>query len=241
MEWTDEALILSTRPHGETAAIAELFTRARGRCVVLVHGGRSRKLRPVLQAGNHVDATWSARLEDQLGHASVELRRGFAAEFMNDPAALAGLMSLAAICHLLPEREPHPSLFEVAHFVLGYLDDADIWPALMVRFELALLGELGFGLDLTSCAATGATEALEWVSPRSGRAVSHMAGLPYRDRLLALPKFLIGSGGAASKEDIAAGFALTGHFLRARVYAPAGQELPAARARMIELVARRAA
>ena len=235
MEWTDEALVLSARPHGETAAIVQLFTRRHGRCVVLVHGGRSRKLRPVLQPGNHVDASWKARLEESLGHAALELRRGFAAEAMGSPAALAGLMSLAALCHVLPERDPHPSLFEVAHFVLGYLDEPGVWPALMVRFEIALLGELGFGLDLTACAATGATEDLVWVSPRTGRAVSREAGLPYADRLLALPPFLAGKTGATTSADVAAGFALTGHFLATRVYGPAGQELPALRARMIEL------
>src|SRR5262252_5593348 len=195
MEWSDEGVILSVRPHGETGAVLELFTRAHGRHLGLVHGGRSRKLRPILQTGNHVDATWKARLADNLGHFGVELRRGFAAEVMDDAPALAGLTSIAALARLLPERDPHPSLFEITLFVLGYLDDREVWPALLVRWELALLEELGFGLDLTACAATGSPHNLIYVSPRSGRAVSAAAGEPYKQRLLALPKFLLGGAG----------------------------------------------
>ena len=176
MQWSDEGVILSVRPHGETAAVAEIFTRAHGRHLGLVHGGRSRRLRPVLQTGNHVDAVWKARLAEHLGNVSVELRKGYAAQAMDDPLTLAGLSSLCALAHLLPERDPHPSLFEVTLFVLGYLDEPDVWPALMVRWELALLDELGFGLDLAACASTGSEESLVYVSPKSGRAVSADAG-----------------------------------------------------------------
>ena len=157
MQWSDEGVILSVRPHGETAAVAEIFTRAHGRHLGLVHGGRSRKLRPVLQTGNHVDAVWKARLAEHLGHVAVELRKGYAAQAMEDALALAGLSSLCTLARLLPERDPHPSLYEVTLFVLGYLDEPDVWPALMVRWELALLEELGFGLDLAACAATAQT------------------------------------------------------------------------------------
>jgi DNA repair protein RecO (recombination protein O) len=239
MEWTDEGVVLSVRAHGETAAVVELFTRAHGRHLGLVHGGRSRRLRPVLQIGNHVDATWKARLADNLGHFGIELRRGFAAPLMDDAAALAAITSMASLVRLLPERDPHPNLFEITLFVLGFLDEAAVWPALVVRWELALLDELGFGLDLASCAATGTRENLVYVSPKSGRAVSRAAGEPWRDRLLALPAFL-GEQEAAppSADDLAAGFALTGYFLERHLYAPHGAALPDARAAFIAAVTR---
>jgi DNA repair protein RecO (recombination protein O) len=234
MNWSDEGVVLSARPHGETGAVLELFTRQHGRHLGLVHGGRSRKLRPVLQTGNHLDATWKARLADNLGHFTVELRRGFAAQVMEDAAALAALTSMAALARLLPERDPHPNLYEVTLFVLGFLDERAVWPALVVRWELVLLDELGFGLDLASCAATGRTEGLVYVSPKSGRAVSAEAGEPYKDRLLALPAFLRGRGaGAVTAEDVRAGFGLTGHFLQARVLAPRDMAMPDARARLM--------
>ena len=235
MQWNDEGVILSVRPHGETGAVLELFTRQHGRHLGLVHGGRSRKLRPILQIGNHVDATWKARLADNLGHFGVELRKGFAAHVMEDAAALAALTSMAALARLLPERDPHPNLFEITLFVLGYLGDAAVWPALVVRWELALLDELGFGLDLASCAATGTMAGLIYVSPKSGCAVSAEAGEAYKDRLLALPGFLRAGGvaGAVTKEDIAAGFALTGYFLEARVLTPHNLEMPEARGRLV--------
>jgi DNA repair protein RecO (recombination protein O) len=242
MQWSDEGVILSVRPHGETAAVAEIFTRAHGRHLGLVYGGRSRRLRPILQTGNHVDAVWKARLSEQLGHVSVELRKGYAAQAMDDPLALAGLSSLCALARLLPERDPHPNLYEVTLFVLGFLDEPDVWPALMVRWELALLDELGFGLDLATCASTGARENLVYVSPKSGRAVSAEAGAPYKDRLLVLPAFLAkGREGAATYADVAAGLALTGHFLSTRVLNPREETMPQARVRLAELIARRAA
>jgi len=234
MEWSDEGVILSVRPHGETGAVLELFTRAHGRHLGLVHGGRSRKLRPILQTGNHIDATWKARLSDHLGHFAIELRRGFAAVVMDDAAALAELTSLAALSRLLPERDPHPNLYEVTLFVLGFLDERSVWPALLVRWELALLEELGFGLDLASCAATGQTNELVYVSPKSGRAVSAAAGEPYKGRLLSLPAFLRrGPAGDVTLEDVRAGFALTGHFLAARVFRPRDLAMPQPRLRLL--------
>jgi DNA repair protein RecO (recombination protein O) len=245
MEWQDEALVLSVRPHGETAAIVELFSRSHGRHLGLVHGGRSRKLRPVLQIGNHVDATWRARLPDQLGHLSVDLRKGYAAQAMETPAVLAALSSIAMLLRELPERDPHANLYEITMFLLGFLDDPTVWPALMVRWEVALLEELGFGLDLTTCAAGGSSDDLSYVSPKSGRAVSRDAGAPYADRLLALPRFLgPGRSGDVPLDDIAAGFVLTGHFLTSRVYAVQGKLLPEPSRRMRALclgAARRAA
>ena len=234
MQWIDEGIVLSARPHGETAAVVELWTRGHGRHLGLVHGGRSRRLRPVLQAGNHVDATWKARLADQLGAVNVELRRGFAAEALDDAAALAALSSITTLTRLLPERDPHPNLYEITLFVLGFLGDATVWPALMVRWELALLEELGFGLDLTQCAATGANDQLIYVSPKSGKAVSASAGEPYSDRLLALPAFLTKQrSGPVTSQDIRSGLALTGYFLNERVLSQRGLTLPDARARII--------
>lgn len=239
MEWVDEALVLSVRPHGETAALAELLTREHGRYLAMVHGGRSRKNRPVLQIGNHVDVTWKARLVDQLGHAGVSTRRGFAAEAMNDRLSLCALTSLCALARLLAERDPHPSLFEVSLFVLGFLDDVTVWPALYVRWEMALLEELGFGLDLSVCAVSGATEELAYVSPNSGRAVSRDAAAPYVDRLLVLPSFMLsGRRGAVTRDDMLAGLKLTGHFLEHRILVPREMKMPEARAQLPALLAR---
>jgi DNA repair protein RecO (recombination protein O) len=233
MNWTDEAIILSVRPHAETAAVVELLTRDHGRHLGLVHGGRSRKARPVLQIGNHVDAVWKARLEDQLGQMTIEPRRAFASEVMDDADALTALTALTSLARILPERDPHPNLYEITLFVLGFLDDASVWPALLVRWELALLDELGFGLDLSKCAATGTMDDLIYVSPKSGRAVSRLAGEPYKDKMLPLPSFLLGSqAGISGPADIAAGYALTGHFLETRVFAATGARLPDARLRL---------
>jgi DNA repair protein RecO (recombination protein O) len=237
MQWSDEAIVLSVRPNGETAAVLELWTRSHGRHLGLVHGGRSRRLRPILQIGNHVDAVWKARLSEQLGHITVELRRGFAAETMESSAGLAAISSMSSLIRLLPERDPHPNLYEITLFVLGFLNDPTVWPALYVRWELALLEELGFGLDLDSCAATGANDRLIYVSPKSGRAVSASAGEPYRDRLLNLPAFLTPQrAGTPTGAELADGFALTGHFLKTRVMAAREAQMPDARARLIGYV-----
>ena len=234
MHWSDEGVVLSVRAHGEAGAVLELFTRQHGRHLGLVHGGRSRKLRPILQIGNHVDAAWKARLADHLGHFTLELRKSYAAQVMEDAAALAAMTSMAALARLLPERDPHPNLFEVTLFVLGFLGDRAVWPALVVRWELALLDELGYGLDLAACAATGTTADLVYASPKSGRAVSSEAGAPYKGRLLALPAFLrAGTAGEVTADDLRAGFALTGHFLETRVLRPREMELPEARSRLL--------
>lgn len=233
IEWADEGIVLSVRPHGETSAIAELLTRANGRHMGLVRGGRSRRMRPVLQAGNVVDAVWKARIPEHLGNLTLELRDAHAARLMEHRAMLAGVQSMAQLIRLLPERDPHPNLYEVTSFVVGYADDPEIWAALYVRWELALLDDLGFGLDLTSCAATSATDDLIYVSPKSGRAVSRLAGEPYADRLLELPAFLQpGTAREASRDDIRAGLALTGFFLERDVLSPANASLPAMRDRV---------
>jgi DNA repair protein RecO (recombination protein O) len=239
MNWSDEGIVLAVRPHGETAAVLELFTRAHGRHAGLVYGGRSRRLRPLLQPGNHLDASWKARLSDNLGYFGIELRKSYAALAMQNPLALAGLSSLCALAQVLPERDPHPNLYEVTVFLLEYLEEPAVWPALYVRWELALLDELGFGLELDRCAATGSTEDLAYVSPRSGRAVSAAAGAPYRERLLPLPAFLTRArGGPVTAGDIREGFRLTGHFLEMRVFLPRSLSMPEARRRLEALLAR---
>ena len=243
MQWTDEALILSVRPHGETAAVVELLSRTNGRFLALVHGGQSRTRKAMLQPGSHVDATWKARLEAHLGHVTLELRKAYAATALDSPGALAALASMATLVRELPERDPHPSLFEITLFVMSFLDDDASWPALYVRWEVALLAELGFGLDLTRCAATGVTEDLVWVSPRTGRAVSRAAGEPYRDKLLALPAFLrrrrVGDPAVVvTPADVADGLRLTEHFLKCRIFEPRGAELPVHRRRLADILAK---
>jgi len=235
MQWRDDVLILGARPHGETSAIAEVISRAHGRWRGLVRGGRSRRMRPLLQPGNLARATWRARLEDHLGSFVLEPLRLSAGGLMGDPFALAGLGTLAAELHLLAEREPHEALYDGALLVVDNLHDARLWPALLARFELRLLADLGFGLDLEKCAVTGARGGLAWVSPRTGRAVSGEAGVPWRDKLLPLPEFLAGHGAAAPGDaDVLAALELSGHFLRQRVYGPRNLPMPEPRGWIME-------
>ncbi|MFO1104003.1 MAG: DNA repair protein RecO [Methylocystis sp.] len=232
MEWRDDALIIGARRHGETSAILELMTRAHGRHLGLVRGGRSRRLRPILQPGNLVVAEWRARLEDHLGALTIEPLAARAAHFLDRGAALNGVASLCALLRLLPERDPHAELFEMADAVaagLGDIGDFEIAALMMARFELALLGALGFGLDLDACALTGVRDDLAYVSPKSGRAVSRAAGAPWRDRLLPYPDFLRHDSDAAAPGDLVAAFRLTGYFLTRDVLNPRGAALPAAR------------
>jgi DNA repair protein RecO (recombination protein O) len=242
MHWSEEAVVLGVRRHGETSAIVDLMTRGHGRHLGLVRGGRSRRLRPVLQPGNLVLANWRARLEDQLGTFTVEPVAMRAAGLIADPFKLAGLNSLIGLSQVLPEREPHPRLYDALSVALAALDDDEVWPAVLARFELGLLDELGFGLDLTCCAATGAQDDLVFVSPRTGRAVSAAAGAPYRDRLFALPAFLRDARpGHPTPEEVIAGLRLTGHFLQRHILEPRDLAAPGARALLIERLARRTA
>lgn len=234
MDWQDQGIILTVKTHGETSAILELFTRANGRHLGLIRGGRSRTKRPVLQPGNVVQAEWRARLSEHLGTYTVELLIGHAALAMDDRTALAGLNTLTAFARLLPERDPHEGLFDAALVVLDHISDLDIWPGLMVRWELELLNELGFGLDLETCAATGETDDLIYVSPKTGRAVSREAGEPYKDRLFCLPSFLVnGPYPVPELSDILSGFTLTGFFLEKHVLGPRNIDMPEARSRLI--------
>lgn len=230
MEWRDEGIILGTRRHGETSAILEVMTRSHGRHLGLVRGGRSRRMQPVLQPGNRVDLLWRARLDEHLGTFQPEAIALNAGRLLNSAVAVYGLQTLAAHLRLLPERDPHAGLYETLGIVIEHLDDTISAAELLVRFELLILDDLGFGLDLAECAATGAREDLAYVSPKSGRAVSRDAGAPWRDRLLALPAFLRrGSGVRGTPEDIDSAFRLTGFFLARHVYEPRGLTEPEAR------------
>ena len=240
MDWSDEGIFLGAKPLGEANAVAELFTLGHGRHLGLVRGGRSRRLRPLLQPGNLLRVTWRARLSEHLGGFNVELIEAHAARALDDAAALAAIGSLAGLARLLPERDPHPQLYAAALHVIGAFDEARLWPALLVRWELLLLQELGFGLDLSECAATGGDSELVYVSPRSGRAVSREAGEPYDAKLLKLPAFLREDDATSGESDLLSGFALTGYFLERDVLAPHGLAMPETRERLIGLLARRA-
>ena len=239
MRWADDGIFLSGRPHGETSVIANIFTRANGRTHGLVKGGRSRRIRPILQTGNGLTVEWRARLEDQLGVYTVELAEPTAARILDDKLALAGVNAVVALLQALPERDPHPKLFDAVNECLAQAGSA-AFPASITRFELTLLDELGFGLNLSKCAATGSAENLIYVSPRSGQAVSRDAGEPYRDKLLPLPAFLLAgaiTSGSPDGRDVARGLAMTGYFLSTHVFAEIGKAMPKARedfARLIE-------
>jgi len=238
MDFSDEGILISAKPLGEANTVAELLTAKHGRHLGLVRGGRSRRMRPLMQLGNRLRVTWRARLADHLGGYNVELLEPNAARVLDDQAALAAIGSLTALAKLLPERDPHTELYYGALQVLQALDDAGLWPALLVRWEMMLLQDLGFGLDLSECAATGTDADLVYVSPKSGRAVSRDAGQPYCDRLLKLPRFLLEVDDSPAPADILAGFGLTGHFLERDVLAPQGLTLPQSRERLIALLAR---
>ena len=239
MQWTDEGIVLGSRRHGEGNAILELMTRAHGRHLGLVRGGAGSRLRPALQPGNRISCTWRARLDEHLGHYAVEPVDARAAAFLPVPHALYGMTHLAALCRLLPERDPHPQIHAALTRVLdGLIDPRQAAPS-MVRFELKLLAELGFGLDLSTCAASGADTDLVYVSPKSGRAVSRQAGEPWKDKLLVLPAFLREeSTEDPSPQDIAHGFELTGFFLTRHVFEPRGLSLADARASFIAALRR---
>jgi DNA repair protein RecO (recombination protein O) len=235
MEFEDEGFVLASRPHGETGAIVEVLTARHGRWVAHAPGGASRRLKPILQPGSRVRMSYRARVADQLGSARLEGEGEGASALFDDPLALAGLSAAAAVvAGALPEREPHDGAFFALEALVAAFSHPDIWPAVMVRFEMGLLQELGFGLDLSRCAVTGSTDDLVWVSPRTGRAVSAAAGEPYRDRLLPLPRFLLSAQGGLVPGDIAAGLALTGRFLQDFVFAAVNRPLPPARARLIQ-------
>lgn len=241
MEWTDEGIVLGVRRHGESSAIAELLTRDHGRHLGLVRGGAGTRMRPVLQPGNKVRAVWRARLDEHLGYYAIEGLHLRAATLLASSHAAYGVTHLASLARLLPERDPHESIYEFVDGTLDHFDDAGFAALQLARFELAMLAELGFGLDLSSCAATGATDDLIYVSPKTGNAVSRSAGEPWRDRLMRLPMFLQNEDENAvlSDEDVRDSFELTGRFLLRNVLEPRGQTHSDARAGFIAAVLRK--
>jgi DNA repair protein RecO (recombination protein O) len=241
MEWTDDGIVLGVRRHGESSAIVELLTRGHGRHLGLVRGGAGSRMRPLLQPGNSVRAVWRARLDEHLGTYVIEGTRLRAATVLTSSHAVYGVTHLASLARLLPERDPHEEIYDMLDRTLDDFDDIGEAAVHLVRFELAMLAELGFGLDLDSCAATGATGDLTYVSPKSGGAVSRQAGDPWRDRLLRLPPFLRAGGGSTngwSEQDLRDGFELTGLFLLRHVLEPRGQGHSDAREGFINAVTR---
>ncbi len=237
MEWRDQGIVIGVRKHGETSAIVECMTPGHGRHLGLVRGGRSRRMRPVLQPGNVVDIVWRARLDEHLGTFQVDAVSLNAARYLDSAAAMHGLQLMAAHLRLLPERDPHRRLYEILNLTLDLLDDPASAAELVVRFEIAMLEELGFGLDLERCAVTGTDLDLAYVSPKSGRAVSRDAGQQWSDRLLVLPGFL--ARGANVRADASAldqAFRLTGYFLGRHVYEPRGLKEPDSRGAFLRAV-----
>jgi DNA repair protein RecO (recombination protein O) len=238
MQWTDEGIVLGVRRHGEASGILELMTREHGRHLGLVRGGFGARMKPVLQVGNSVSATWRARLDEHLGNYTVEPTRERASNFFAASHAIYGVSHMAAMMRLLPERDPHAGLYSVFEEILDRLEDPGLAAPLVVRFEMQLLSELGFGLDLEQCASTGARADLIYVSPKSGRAVSRSAGEPWADKMLRLPAFLRDHDAEPGGRDLADGFALTGFFLARHVLEPRGLALSDERAHFIAALGR---
>lgn len=235
MDFTEEAFVLSARSHGDTGVIVDLLTQTHGRRAAYVAGGASRKVKPFLQPGARVVVDYRARTAEQLGAARLEPVGEGPSALFDEPLALAGLAAAAAVVQgALPEREPHPGVFLAFEALVSALAVPQVWPAIFVRFEAGLLEDLGFGMDLSHCAATGTLDDLIYVSPRTGRAVSREAGAPYADKLLTLPPFMLGAQAGLGAGDIRAGFALTGHFLEQFVFHPQDRPLPPARDRLVE-------
>lgn len=234
IEWRQEGLLLSVRKHGETSVILTCFTPDKGRVAGVVRGGTSRKMAPILQPGAQLDLTWKARLADHLGAFSVEPIRARAGQVLDEPGALSAMASVLALLEFaLAEHDPHPSLYDETQTLLDLICITDAWPAAYARWELRLLEDLGFGLDLTYCAVTGATQGLAYVSPKSGRAVTAKGAGEFAPRLLPLPSQVF-SGGDAPPDAILQALALTGYFLEHWLAEALGDRtLPEARARML--------
>ena len=249
MDWTDDAIVLSARAHGESSLIVQLLTPDHGRHAGLVRGGASRKQRPVFQPGNSVRASWRARMAEHLGTLSVELQKSLAGHWIDDRLRLAGISAACAVAEAaLPERAPSPVVYHGLAALLNALSHDD-WGAAYVAWEIGVLSELGFGLDLQRCAVTGQSNDLVWVSPKSGRAVSRSAGEAYADRLLRLPDFLNGGldrvaegpeGAGADWTDISDGLRLSGYFLERHVFGAQNRAIPAARERFADSVRQKA-
>lgn len=235
MDFHEEAFVLSARAHGDTGVVVDLLTETHGRRGAYVAGGASRKMKPFLQVGARVIVDYRARSSDHLGSARLEAVGEGPSALFDDAMALTGLAAAAAVAQgALPEREPHPGAFLAFEAMMGAFAIPDVWPAIFVRFEAGLLEDLGFGLDLSRCAATGSMDDLIYVSPRTGRAVSREAGAPYADKMLKLPPFMLGAQAGLGEGDVGDGLDLTGHFLEQFVFHPQNRPLPEARIWMID-------
>lgn len=229
MEWREDGVLLATRPHGESGAIIEVFTETHGRHAGVVRGGGSRKMAPVLQPGAQLDCTWKARLQDHLGQFTVEPIRSRAGALMSDRGGLLALSSVTALlAFALPERATYPALYARSVAILDGIG-AEEWGLAYLQWELALLAELGFGLDLETCAVTGTVQDLTYISPKTGRAVSRGAAGQWADRLLPFPEALKGG-----KDGLQDGLQVTGHFLHTHIAPSLGDKpLPPARDRLV--------
>lgn len=232
--WSDQGIVLRARAHGESGAVVTILSKHHGRFSGYLRGGQSSRFRSIIEIGNLVSAHWSSRIEDQLGFFTIEPDRHLSSGLMGEPLKLGALLSACALCEAaLPEREGHAGLF---HGLLALLDamDGDFWGPAYVMWEISLLRELGFSLDLNRCVAGGNAADLAWVSPKSGGAVSAQQGAPYKEKLLTLPCFLrpIRSGGDAA--DVADGLKMTGHFLEHWVFAQHSKGIPEERRHFVE-------
>lgn len=243
MDWTDQAITLGARAHGENSAIVTLLTKTHGRHLGLVRGARSKSRAPSLQPGSLVEAKWRARLNEHLGTYTIEAKKIHVHTVLNEPLELAALSSICALAEtVLPEREAHPALYEGLLVFLDSLHDREVWPMVLVKWEVGLLKELGYGLEIESCAVSGETEGLTHVSPKSGRAVTAAEAAPYEGKLLPLPGFLTDDRRATpTLADVVDGLALTGHFIERRLLRPHERQMPDARDRLIARLARFAA
>lgn len=240
MQWIDEGLVLSAQKYGENSVILHSFAREQGRYAGMVRGGTSKRLRGILQPGNEVGLNWRGRLSEHLGNFTVEAKSSIGASLFSDRLSLsASSAAIALLMKILPEREPHPALFDATVLLIKSLsNDIEIWAPLYVRWELGLLVEMGYGLDLRECAATGSKSDLIYVSPKSGRAVSEGAGYAYRDRLLKLPSFLLSNqieqnNGQSTMEQVLDGLQLSGHFIHKYLLPNYTEETLPARERLI--------
>jgi DNA repair protein RecO (recombination protein O) len=231
MEWRDRGIVLSARRHGERAMVVDVLTENHGRHTGLTRDG---KLGGALQPGSDLSLRWRARLENHLGNWAIESAKVRAASLFDDPGRLAALAAACAVTQaLLPEREQHPAIFAALNVLLEAIEADNHWAPLYIRYELGVLSDVGFGLDLSRCAVTETDEDLIYVSPKTGRAVSREAGAPYADRLLVLPSFLTVRGvNAVDEGDLVAGLALTGHFLARHMPPEAWARVGEARGRL---------
>ena len=236
MEWSSDGIIISSRRQGESSAIVEVFTPDHGRYFGLVRGGSGRRMRPLLQVGNHVFVVWKARLSEHLGTFIVELKMAYAAFVMDDALMLTILSTACSLIRCLPERHAHPRIYALIMMLLDKIEDYKICSILFIRYELALLEEMGYGLDLSCCVVNGSKHQLTHISPKSGRAVSAEVAEPYLDKLYPIPAFFIDSHASVTQNDIFHGFAVTGHFLKKWIYYPVNQSIPESRDRMLKML-----